>query len=159
MQTALNSPLEVGVRTLFLLVSAYPRRLDVNRLVLLDHSLLNSADLDGPESIHPALATRTSELGVKRTLIQQGLRILLRAELVQMSVLSDGIVFSASESAYGFTSILSTSYASMLRDRSGWAVDSFADLSEDALRSELHVVFGSWSEEFDISDQTLAGEG
>ena len=61
MKTPLNSPLEVGIRVLMLLAEAFPAGLDLNDLVLLDHGLLHSADLGGPESLHPPLPIRAGE--------------------------------------------------------------------------------------------------
>lgn len=50
----LNGPLESAIRILTVLAEAYPRSLDLNRLVLLDHGLLHSEDLGGPRvSTHP----------------------------------------------------------------------------------------------------------
>ncbi|MGL5824044.1 MAG: ABC-three component system middle component 2, partial [Nocardioides sp.] len=60
--TPLNGPLEVAVRVLMVLVEAFPEHLDLNRLVLLDHGLLHSADLGGPESLHPPVPIRAGEL-------------------------------------------------------------------------------------------------
>jgi hypothetical protein len=62
-----------------ILTEAFLEHLDVNRLVLLDHSVLHTADLGGPESLHPPLPIRAGELGVKRTTIEQGLQVMLRA--------------------------------------------------------------------------------
>ena len=41
MSNPLNSPLEVGMRVLMILVEAFPAHLDINRLVLLDLSLIH----------------------------------------------------------------------------------------------------------------------
>jgi len=80
----LNGPLEVAVRVLTVLTVAFPARLDLNRLVLLDHGLLHSADLGGPKSLHPPVPLRSGELGMKRERIQHGMEVLLRAELAHM---------------------------------------------------------------------------
>lgn len=148
MRSPLNGPLEVGVRVLMVLTEAFPEHLDVNRLVLLDHGVLHSADLGGPESLHPPLPVRAGELGVKRTVIEQGLQVMLRAGLIEMITAETGIQFQASDSAYSFVSILGADYAATLRDRVKWVVQHFDDLSEEALRSQMRTIFGSWSEEF-----------
>jgi hypothetical protein len=152
MLSPLNSPLEVGVRVLMILTEAYPERLDVNRLVLLDHGVLHSADLGGPESLHPALPVRAGELGVKRTVIEEGLQVMVRAHLVEMSAAESGIVFVASETAYSFISVLASEYAAVLHDRVGWILERFTNLSEEALRGEMASIFASWSEEFGPAD-------
>jgi hypothetical protein len=149
MSNPLNSPLEVGVRSLMILTEAYPTHLDVTRLVLLDHGLLHSADLGGPESLHPPLPDRVAELGIKRTAIEQGLQVMLRAGLVQMTTSPGGIQFVASDSANSFIDVLDSSYAASLHDRARWVLSRFEDLSEEALRRDMHMILDSWAEEFD----------
>jgi hypothetical protein len=157
MRNPLNSPLEVGVRVLMILTEAYPERLDVNRLVLLDHGVLHSADLGGPESIHPALPIRAGELGVKRAAIEEGLQVMIRANLVEMNTGASGIGFCASETAYSFISVLASEYATTLHERVHWIFTRFSDLSEDALRNEMRAIFASWSEEFGPNDGLADG--
>jgi len=144
----LNSPLDVGLRVLMLLQEAFPQHLDLNQLVLLDHSLLHSADLGGPESLHPAVPIRAGELGIKREAIEAGLEVMVRAGLAQAGVGDGGIEFWASESADGFTNLLETEYASQLHSRAAWVVAHFATLDEQSLRSALSSVAKHWSEEF-----------
>jgi len=148
-KTPLNSPLEVGIRALMLLSEAFPARLDLNRLVLLDHGLLHSADLGGPESLHPRLPIQAGELGIKRTTIEQGLQVMIRAGLVEMDVSEQGIHFAASERAYGFVNLLASEYAGGLHSRAAWIVDHFEDLSEPSLRDQMRGIFDNWSEEFE----------
>ncbi len=148
MRSPLNSSLEVGVRVLMILTEVYPEPLDVNRLVLLDHGVLHSSDLGGPESLHPPLPVRAGELGVKRAAIEGGLQVMIRANLVEMSTSERGIEFIASDKAYSFVSVLASDYATTLHERVGWIFERFGDLSEDALRAEMRSIFSSWSEEF-----------
>jgi hypothetical protein len=140
-----------------ILTEAYPEHLDVNRLVLLDHGVLHSADLDGPESLHPPLPVRAGELGVKRTVIEEGLQVMVRANLVEMSTSDLGIEFVASDRAYSFISVLASDYAYTLHERVKWIFERFSDLSEDALRAEMRSIFSSWSEEFGPTDVLFDG--
>lgn len=156
MKTPLNSPLEVGIRVLMLLAEAFPAGLDLNDLVLLDHGLLHSADLGGPESLHPPLPIRAGELGMKRRTIEQGLEVMIRAGLAEISAGQAGIRFVASERAYGFVNLLASEYAGTLRSRATWVIGHFGDLSEISLRSEMRSIFDQWSEEFEPIDSTGA---
>lgn len=144
----LNSPLEVGLRVLLLLQEAFPQRLDLNQLVLLDHSLLHSADIGGPASLHPGVPIRASELGMKRESIEAGLEVMVRAELAHAGVGDGGIEFWASESADAFTNLLETEYAGLLHSRAAWAIAHYDSLDEDSLRSALSSIATHWSEEF-----------
>lgn len=144
----LNSPLEVGLRVLFVLQEAFPQHLDLNQLVLLDHSVLHSADLGGPASLHPAVPIRAGELGIKREAIEAGLEVIVRSELAKAGVGDGGIEFWASETADGFIALLETEYAGQLHSRARWVVDHFGTLDEQTLRSALSSVAMHWSEEF-----------
>lgn len=144
----LNSPVEVGLRALFVLAEAYPGALDIGSLVLLDHGILNSADLGGPESLHPPLPARAGELGMKRQLIEDGLQILVRSELVELAVGAHGFHFRASEEAHGFTALLQTPYAKGLRERAEWIVELLLPADEASIRYQMRSVLGNWNVEF-----------
>jgi hypothetical protein len=158
MTTPLNGPLEVAVRVLMVLVEAFPEHLDLNRLVLLDHGLLHSADLGGPESLHPAVPIRAGELGIKRKLVQGGVEVLVRSGLAQMETGLDGIRFWASEDAEGFARLLETEYARALSLRASWVAHHFAGLSDEAMREAMRTVSGHWAEEFEHIQAPLDGE-
>lgn len=144
----LNGPLEVGLRVLMLLREAFPQHLDLNQLVLLDHSLLHSADLGGPESLSPAVPIRAGELGMKREAIEAGLEVMIRANLAVAGVGSSGVEFWASENADSFTGLLETRHAAELDRRATWVVGHFGTLDEQSLRTGLASVAMHWSEEF-----------
>jgi hypothetical protein len=154
MRSPLNSPLEVGVRVVMVLAEAFPVALDLNRLVLLDHGLLHSADLGGPASLHPEIPIRAGEFGVKRQTIARGLDIMMRAGLAQMVATDRGIEFEAADQAEGFVNILASGYARELHRRASWVVATFSDMDEGSLRQQMRRIFDAWSEEFDESDWT-----
>ena len=151
MSNPLNSPLEVGVRVLMILVEAFPAHLDINRLVLLDYGLLHSADLKGPDSLHPPIPIRVSELGVKRQHIEAGLQVMIRARLAEMLAEESGIEFCATESAENFLKILESDYARGLRDRAHWIVDKFGAVDDASLRERMREISSHWSEEFEVA--------
>jgi hypothetical protein len=155
----LNGPLEVGIRVLTVLTEAFPDHLDLNRLVLLDHGLLHSADLGGPESLHPPLPLRSSELGMKRERIQEGLEVLVRAGLAQMEPSAEGINFWASDRATSFVRLLETDYAHALSERAAWVVEHFGTMSDADLREAMRSATGHWAEEFDYADPLSSEEG
>jgi hypothetical protein len=62
-----NSPLECGLRLLFVLVAANRTRSDLQRLISYDYLLIHSGDIaNGPHSLHPPVPFRGTELLVKR---------------------------------------------------------------------------------------------
>lgn len=154
---ALNSPLEIGLRVLVILREVFPEHLDLNQLVLLDHSVLHSADFGGPKSLHPAVPIRAGELGVKRQSIEAGLEVMIRAHLAHVGVGDRGIEFWAGESADGFLNLLESEYAALLSARASWVIEHFATLDEHVLRTQLSAVAQHWSEEFafDVESEEL----
>lgn len=147
MSSPLNSPLEYGMRVLVMLTEAYPVQLDVNQLVLLDHSVLHTADLGGPPSIHPSHVASAGELGVRRATLEEGLRVMLRAGLIDMRTSRTGIRYEAGDEAHSFVSALSSNYIAELRRRSHWVVEQFGTLTDEQVRQRMGALFGSWSEE------------
>ncbi|OFO78285.1 hypothetical protein HMPREF3016_04210 [Rothia sp. HMSC065D02] len=149
MRSILNSPLEHAIRVLMILVEVFPEKLDLNRLVLFDHSLLHSSDFGGPDSLHPPVPIRVGELGVKRQLIQDGLEVLIRAGLAHIESRTSGLYFGASESAEGFAGLLETQYAHDLSERASWVVEYFKDMDEESMRESVQKALGHWSEELE----------
>jgi len=150
MSNPFNSPLEVGMRVLMILAEAFPAHLDVSRLVLLDHGLVHSADLDGPESLHPPIPVRIGELGVKRRHIEDGLHVMIRAGLAEMSAAETGIEFWASESSEGFLKLLESDYARSLHQRAEWIVQELGAVDDASLRERMRALSSHWSEEFEV---------
>lgn len=122
----LNGSLEVGLRQLTLLNSAFPRALDLATLSALDHAVLHSADLGGPASLHPGVPHYSAEQVVKRELIEHGLQVMIRAGLINVRVSADGILYAASERAISFLKLLEARYVRDLKERADWVVSQYA---------------------------------
>jgi hypothetical protein len=147
-----NTPVETGMRALVLLAQHAPHTLDLNRLVLLDHGLLHSADFGGPESLYPSLPLRTGEFGIKRRDIELGLQVMLRAGLVELVTQDSGIYYRASEEASNFLGMLESNYIVTLADRASWVVANLGSMNtDDELRDRMTQAVGHWSSEFSRS--------
>lgn len=144
----LNSPIEVGIRSVALLTALYPRSADISMLVLLDHVLLHTSDFGGAESIHPPVPGRGSQIGLKRGLIQDGLHLAGARGLVEQVVGTSGIAYIAGEDAHPFLQSFDSEYLEDLQDRCKWVARVYGDVSEEQLRNVLLEVVGQWREEF-----------
>lgn len=153
MTDPLNSPLEVGIRILMILVEGFPAQFDMNRLVLLDYGLLHSADLSGPESLEPPIPVRVGGLGVKRQRIDAGLQVLIRAGLAEIRTEASGIEFCATEDAESFLKLLKSEYAHALHERALWVVERLGNLDIEGLREYMRKISAHWSEEFEVVQQ------
>jgi hypothetical protein len=121
----LNSPLEVAVRALVLLAESHPEVLDLAQLVVLDHVLLHSGEFDGPPSLHPELPARAGELGMKRTVLEQALLVLIRAGLADIEDGGDGLVYTATDRGPVFVDVLEAPYVESLRERAEWVIHHY----------------------------------
>jgi hypothetical protein len=144
----LNSPLEVGIRSLVLLAETFPRRIDVAQLVYLDHAMLHSGDLEGgPVSLHPDLPIVPGELGMRRRLVEQGLVVLMRAGLADMTATEAGFLYGATEEATSFLDVLEAPYLGQLKQRAEWLVSAYIDDGAD-VRDGMKEITRRWTERF-----------
>jgi hypothetical protein len=143
--TSLNGALEVGVRLVFFLQAAFPGSYDVNQLVLADHLLTHSADSGGPKSLHPPIAIREGELGMKRTAVQAAIRRMADADLIRASANRSGIVYGAAERAYGFVALFSSPYAVELKAVASWVADQMENDSVTDSEEQMKRLIADWS--------------
>lgn len=143
-----NSPLETGVRSLAILVAAFPAAFDLQRLVEMDYLVVHSGDADGPESLHAPLPLRAGELLVRRGLIEKGLILMMSRGLVQRIPADDGFGYVAAETAGPFIASLTSGYSRRLCERAEWAVNRFQDVTTEDIRRITHRLFEQWSSQF-----------
>lgn len=153
-----NTPLEAGLRSLFILAAAGQRSFDSQRLVYFDYILVHSADLGGEESLHPRTPSQKGELLVRRQLVQDGLELMRSRDLVIRKFAATGIVYKATPAGRHVASEFESSYASLLRNRADWVIASFASRSERQLTELLRAHLGNWEEEL-IADVQPEGVG
>lgn len=151
--TPFNTPLETGIRSLAVLVEAYPKSFDLQRLVEMDYLVVHSGDADGPESLHAPLPMRAGELLVRRGLIEKGLILMMSRHLVQRMPTECGFEYLASETAAPFMASLEVPYTRQLIDRASWAVERFAELSTEEVSRFTHRMFEKWGSEFQAVQQ------
>lgn len=144
-----NTPIESGLRSLFVLTAVSPKECDLQRLVIYDYLLVHSDDVtDGPKSLHPATPLRSGELLVRRTLVAHGLQLLVRKGLVTKNYTKAGIYFSTTQHARKFLDYLTSVYAKRCADISKWIAGRFQPMSDDELREFIYENLGRWGAEF-----------
>lgn len=143
-----NSPLETGLRTLVVLDAFHPRSCTISELTWFDHLVVHTADVEGPDSLHPDLPSRTGELLVRRQLVDEGVRLLLNADLISLVDGEDGVRYVAGEEAPSFIDLMEASYCERLKSCAAWLAKRFSALPEEELRSIVHQRLGRWTLEF-----------
>jgi hypothetical protein len=156
--TLFNSPLETGIRSLEILVAAYPAAFDLERLVEMDYLVVHSSDADGPESLHASLPMRAGELLVRRGLIEKGLLLMASRHLIQRILAEDGFGYIAGDAAAPFLSSLTSTYSQRLKERSQWAVERFAGVATSEIRQITHRMFKNWSSQFQAIERPTGNQ-
>ncbi len=142
-----NTPLEAGLRALFVLAAAGRRAFDCQRLVYFDYILVHSAEVSGEASLHPRTPSQKTEILVRRDLVQDGLVLMRSRELVERKFATTGIVYAATKAGSHVTEQFDSEYAALLRQRAKWIIDTFGDHSDDKLAALLRARVGSWEDE------------
>lgn len=143
-----NSPLEVGLRAVFLLDALRPTRADIQRLVFYDYLCLHSDDAGGPPSIHPPLPHRSGEWLVRREMLSRGLSLMFAKELVELYSDATGLTYGASDLTGAFISHLASTYADALKQRASWVAEYFGHYSDTELLSYMRSHVTEWGAEF-----------
>ena len=153
-----NTPFETGLRSVGILVATFPRAFDLQRLVAFDHLVVHTGDIGGPESLHPELPMRSAEMLVRRGLVERGLLLMMSRGLVDRVVDNAGLSYRAGDFAETFLASLLSPYLIALRERAAWVAETFANLGEDEFKSVTGTFFDQWIDQFQVAQQSLAGE-
>lgn len=144
-----NGPVEIGLRALCVLTTAFPAAYALQRLVVFDYFLVHSDDIEGgPAGLHPRTPHRGGEILVRRGVIQDGLTLYESRGLIERVYKDGGIFFAATDKSADFLDTLSTEYLADLRDRADWVVDSFGALDDAELDAMVRDHIGTWGAEF-----------
>ncbi len=146
-----NGPVEIGLRALCVLTTAFPGAYALQRLVIFDYFLVHSDDIEGgPEGLHPQTPHRGGEILVRRGVLQDGLALYESRGLIERVYKDGGIFFAATDKSADFLDTLSTEYSKGLRDRADWVVDTFGPLDDAELDAMVRDRIGTWGAEFSM---------
>ncbi|WP_332811436.1 ABC-three component system middle component 2 [Sphingomonas sp.] len=151
-----NTAFESGVRSLVLLTACFPMRLGLRRLVVLDHLVVHTGDVNGPESLHPKESSRSAELLVRRGLVSAGLTLMSTRGLVTRHATAEGFRFQAGEEAGSFVDLLRSDYTMALKARADWLAKEVVTLSDDEINDLVRDRVDQWDAEFQV-DQGITG--
>lgn len=144
-----NGPVEIGLRALCVLTTAFPAAYALQRLVVFDYLLVHSDDIEGgPEGLHPRTPHRGGEILVRRGVIQEGVTLFESRGLIERVYKNGGIFFAATDKSADFLDTLSTEYLTGLRERADWVVDRFGSIEDADLDAMVRDRIGTWGAEF-----------
>lgn len=144
-----NGPVEIGLRALCVLITAFPAAYALRRLVVFDYFLVHSDDIEGgPEGLHPQTPHRGGEILVRRGVLQDGLTLYESRGLIERVYKDGGIFFAATDKSADFLDTLSTEYLKSLRERADWVVGRFGLLDDAEVDAMVRDHIGTWGAEF-----------
>lgn len=143
-----NSPLETGIRAVVVLNAAYPKAFDLSQITWFDHLVVHTSDVGGPKSLHPDVPCRSGELLVRRSLIEESLKLMRRLHLVDVIADERGIVYQASDEAYSFVELIRSRYALELKARSEWLAENVCNMDKEQMKKLITDKLGRWNIEF-----------
>jgi hypothetical protein len=132
-----NSPLEVGLRALFLLNASGRRSLDLQHLVSYDFALVHSSEVNGPPSLHPKTPAQGSELLVRRSVMQDGLELMRSRDLVDRRFQASGLTYAVTTVGQHVVAQFDSGYAGGLRERATWVIKTLHPLTPRQLDALL----------------------
>lgn len=144
-----NSPLEIGLRCLYILNQVPGEALDLQRLIYYDYLMIHSSDVPGgPISLHPKIPHRSTEILIKRNILMKGLFLMKSKELIEVIFGQDGISYQTSRLTSTFLEYLNSDYSKSLKDTSKWVISTFTKYSDHALAEFITTNLHSWGGEF-----------
>lgn len=144
-----NSPLELGLRMVYLLSALRPTGADLQKLVLLDYAIVYSGDLGGPISLHTPVPNRGGELMSRRSLIEQGLHLMSMRNLITAEFSQDGITYHAGEDSLSLIGSLSSSYYRKLESRCKWVAEKYVSIDSMKLTNQFSNLGHRWGAELE----------
>lgn len=154
-----NGPVEIGLRALCVLTTAFPVAYALQRLVVFDYLLVHSDDVEGgPEGLHPQTPHRGGEILVRRGVLQEGLTLYESRGLLKRLFTDGGIFYTATDTSADFLDALSSKYLQQLRERADWVVNGFGQLEDSELAAMVRDRIGTWGAEFSMESVLWAVE-
>lgn len=133
---------------IYILISVYPRSLDLQQLLFLDYAAIYSGDLGGPESLHTPVPLRGAEYTTRRAVIEQGLYLMSMRRFIDVRFGDSGIEYQAGENASAMLGIVGGRYSLKLKERCSWVATQFGGMSAVDLQKLFTREGHRWGAEF-----------
>lgn len=143
-----NTAFESGLRSLVLLTACYPQEISLDKLVVLDHLMVHTGDVNGPASLHPSENSRSAELLVRRRLIDSGLSLMGTKRLVLRHATLNGFRYRAGEEAGTFVDFLRSQYMMELKIRAQWLRERIVPMTDQEIAQMVRNRLDKWTAEF-----------
>lgn len=117
-----NNEIEYGLRTIIILQASYPLAFDIDELSTLDYLVVHSGDFnENLPSLHAPTPNRKNEVFIRRSLINTGVELFAKRNLLTPTYQNNGIHYKLTEQAGPFIDSLEESYTQKVISRALWA--------------------------------------
>lgn len=145
-----NTPFEVGIRILILLVRC-ERPLDIEEITTYDYLLLHSSEMDKEiKSLHPDNPFYVMELYSKRNVIQKSITLLISKGLVLCEYNSNGISYKPTEIANNFLEYFESSYFLKLMKNADLINLKLINFKLEVIKELINENYEEWKNEFEF---------
>lgn len=146
-----NSPQEVGVRILFIL-DICNKRMSKQRIMYYDYFALHLNDLDASKfSLHPDNPNHSSEIAIKRELINRGLDFVITKGLISVKYSKTGIYYSSNALTHSFVELFQNDYVNELKQSISIVDSCFSSQSDKQIYKYINRNIGKWIGEFEYN--------
>lgn len=144
-----NSPEEVGVRILFIL-SICNKKMSSQRIMYYDYFVLHLNDIDSMyDSLHPDNPNHSSEIAVKRDIINKSLQRMISKGLLDIKYMKTGIYYQKNNITDVFLEMFGNGYVDKLKQHINVVCEKFEKYSDGQIYRYIDKSIGSWSGEFE----------
>lgn len=144
-----NTPLELGLRGLYILKVSSPTKCSLERLILLDYLTIYTKDSNASfDSLHPEYPLRAIELFSRREPIKKGLLLMASKGLINIDCEDDGFLYSANVNTNWFVEGLSDEYSDKLLIKATLVEERFRKMSDTELEKFIFTNINSWGKEY-----------
>lgn len=111
----LNSPFELSLRILFIMVKNEDKTFDVAKLAYYDYVSTRLHDFDKRyESLHQENPYKCGEILAKKEIIKKAINILIKKDLIEVAYTETGIEYKANPYSKNIVNLFNTTYSQKL---------------------------------------------
>lgn len=133
-----NNEIEYGLRAVLILQACYPLAFDIDDLSALDYLVVHSGDFnDKLPSLHAPTPNRKNEVFIRRSLINKGLELFAKRNLLTLKYQKNGIYYKLSEEAGPFIDSLEEAYTQKVISRASWATTLIEEMGNIGIREMI----------------------
>lgn len=145
----LNSPLEIALRVLFIMVKNKEKEFDVQELAYYDYVVTRLNDFDkNYDSIHKDSPYKYGEILAKNKIIKKSIAILLKKDLVEIMFTKKGVKYKVNPYSENIVKMFSSTYSQKLLNNIENAMKYLESINIDEFKLELNSMLKSSVKEF-----------